>query len=143
MAARALKGTRKTLENGSVERAKRSIGLRELPLSGRRTILRTRTEQIFYNLGDEAVRERNFMDSFDATRCANSAIAATCYHHFLRLVAAVADRHHAYLHAHGLVIIDCYQLTFRYANARLQIQPGLPQPLYEQLRQAFVDSFGT
>lgn len=82
------------------------------------------------------------MDSFDATRCANSAVAATCYADFQRLVAAVAVRYQPYLHAQGLAIDECYHFSFRYANARLQINAGLPHPLYEQLRQCFIDSFG-
>lgn len=82
------------------------------------------------------------MDSFDATRCANSAVATTCYACFLHLVAAVAARHQSYLHAQGLALDECYHVTFRYANARLQLKPGLPRPLYEELRQCFIDSFG-
>ena len=81
------------------------------------------------------------MDSFNATRCANSAVTTTCYAYFRRLVAVVAARHQRYLQDQGLAIDDCYHVTFRYANARLQLKPGLPHPLYEELRQCFIDSF--
>lgn len=81
------------------------------------------------------------MNSSNVTRYANGTVASTCYVSFTQLVARVADRYQRYLEGEGLAIADCYHLTFRYANACLQIHPGLPRPLYEELRQCFVESF--
>lgn len=82
------------------------------------------------------------MPTSDAARYANRAEVIQCYAHFTRLVAVVADRHQAYLAAQGLRLADCYQVTFRAANAHLHLQPGLPFTLHEELRQCFVVSFG-
>ncbi|UOQ69603.1 hypothetical protein [Hymenobacter volaticus] len=82
------------------------------------------------------------MDSPNATRYANSAEAKKCYLKFTQLVAGVAERYQAYLESEGLAIAACYHLSFHYANARLQINPGLPLHLYQELRQCFVESFG-
>jgi glutathione S-transferase len=82
------------------------------------------------------------VNSSNATRYANHAEANKCYAHFTQLVAVVAEHHQNYLHQEGLTLADCYQLTFRYANARLQLNPKLLPPLYEALRQCFVESFG-
>jgi hypothetical protein len=82
------------------------------------------------------------MDSPNAARYANSAEAKKCYLQFTQLVAAVAERYQAYLESEGLTIAACCYLTFRYVNAHLQISPGLPLHLHQELRQCFVESFG-